>query len=435
MSASHEVSSSTYPSRAHTPAAAAAAHARRIVVATLWLLPLVVWPGLARPFSTPKLWVVALAAVALLALARRVSDRDGRHAVPAGLTPIALCWMASFALAATFGPLPSLPHVVLGLAAPTFALGLVRSTASASRVVGVLVGAATIVAAVALLQWAGVDPLAWFGWQAPVDGLSVRMRVHATLGNPNFVGALMALTVPLAVARLIDGTGAPSSTSGLARAGVWRSAATLSSLVCLTGAVLATGSRGAVLGLAAAGLVWAVLRGARRAVAGAAVVLMFGAVAIVASPARSLETTLAGRVYLWRVVAPHAAAHPVVGYGPGAVALRFPAWQREADVRGVQDPRFRGLTDHVHNDYLEALVERGVVGLLTLLLPIAAVAARVWRCRPCPPLVAGAAASVAAGAACALVDFPLARPVEVVWWWTAVALVHMAMPRGSSAGA
>jgi O-antigen ligase len=152
---------------------------------------------------------------------------------------------------------------------------------------------------------------------------------------------------------------------------------------------------------------------------------MVGTVVVALSPARPLQTTLAGRVYLWQVVAPHAIARPLVGQGPGAVSLRFADWQHEADARGVSDRRFRGLTDHVHNDFLEALVERGLPGMLTLMAPLVS----TWlmarrRRRGRTALMAACAAAVVSGATCALVDFPLARPVELVWWWSAVALVH-----------
>jgi O-antigen ligase len=105
--------------------------------------------------------------------------------------------------------------------------------------------------------------------------------------------------------------------------------------------------------------------------------------------------------------------------------LRFADWQHEADARGVSDRRFRGLTDHVHNDFLEALVERGLPGMLTLMAPLVS----TWlmarrRRRGRTALMAACAAAVVSGATCALVDFPLARPVELVWWWSAVALVH-----------
>lgn len=388
----------------------------RLALAVVWLLPLVIWPGIERPFSTPKVVFLAVTAVVLHA-GRRLAAPDGIGGAgrPSRVLVVcALAWMGSFVLSALLGPLPALPDVVLGLSAPACAVAVLSSGATREQVMAAMTGTAVVVALVALLQWAGLDPLALWGWQAPVDGLSVRMRVHATLGNPNFVGALMAASAPLAAAHL------------LASRGRWQTATGVVALLLIVGALVATGSRGAVLGLAAAGLTWAAARGSRRAVVGSCIVVAVGAVAIWQSPARPLQTTLEGRVYLWQVVAPHAGARPLFGLGPGAVALRFPAWQREADAAGQRDVRFRGVTDHVHNDYLEALVERGVVGVCTLLAPLVWVVGTAIRRHPYSPLGAGALASVLALATCALVDFPLARPVELTWWWLALGVLSTA---------
>jgi O-antigen ligase len=234
----------------------------------------------------------------------------------------------------------------------------------------------------------------------------------------------MALLVPLAAAFIVT-----------CRRRAMPCAANVLSLVCLVSALVATGSRGAVLGLGLGAMTWAVLRWSSRAVAWAVAAVVVGTVAVAMSPARPLQTTFEGRIYLWQVVAPHATARPLVGQGPGAVALRFLDWQHDADARGVRDPRFRGLTDHVHNDYLEALVERGVPGLVTLVAPLVSVGVVAWRRRrPTSPMAAACAATVVAGAACAFVDFPLARPVELVVWWTAVALVHIEVGPTSASG-
>ena len=163
---------------------------------------------------------------------------------------------------------------------------------------------------------------------------------------------------------------------------------------------------------------------------GLAAVALFAGMAIVVSPARPIDTTAAGRLYLWRIVSPHVREAPLVGQGPGAVTLRFPEWQRRAAREGVRDRRFAGLTDHVHNDYLEALVERGASrpGVAAGATRGPGGAGRRGcrdRCRRC---TAGAIAAVAAGAACALVDFPLARPTELAWWWVAIALALQATP-------
>lgn len=373
----------------------------------LIVLPLVVWPGLEQPFSTPKLVILTLAALVSLALTARPA-----RPVPPALWWLVVAWVASFVWSGAFGALPAFPDTLLGVMAPLSALALIRSAAPAALALRALIAGATLVAVVALLQWAGADPFTWGGWSVPIEGASVRMRVYGTLGNPNFVGALMALTVPL-TAVLFD------------RQPRWTCGVGGGALVLLVCALVATGSRGAVLGLAAGAVTWAALRWSGRALLGVAVVLMVGTVVVALSPARPLQTTLAGRVYLWQVVAPHAMARPLVGQGPGAVALRFADWQHEADARGVSDRRFRGLTDHVHNDFLEALVERGLPGMLTLVAPLLSAWLVAWRRRrPATPLLAACVAAVVSGAACAFVDFPLARPVELVWWWTAVALVH-----------
>jgi O-antigen ligase len=178
-----------------------------------------------------------------------------------------------------------------------------------------------------------------------------------------------------------------------------------------------------VLGLAAAVAVHAALRWSRRVRIGVAAVALFAAVAVGISPARPIDTTAAGRLHLWRIVSPRVWEAPLVGQGPGAVMLRFREWQRSAAREGVRDRRFAGLTDHVHNDYLETLLERGLLGVVSLLAPLVVLAMLAVRSpRPIAPVQVGALAAVAAGAACALVDFPLARPTELAWWWVAIAV-------------
>lgn len=391
---------------------------------TVAALPLVVWPGLERPFSQPKLvWLVASAIVLACLPARRDTA-----ALPTIAWVAPLAWIGVFLLAGATADLPDLDALILGVAAPMFALGLVRTGTPPSWLVGAQVVGATGCALVALSQWAGLDPFAVAGWHAPIDGASVRMRVYGTLGNPNFVGVLMATSLPLTLATI----------AGSAHLHRWPLA--VAALAPQALALMATGSRGAVLGLSAAVAVYASLRWSRGFAVGLVAVAVFAGAAIGISPARPIDTTAAGRVHLWRIVAPHATDAPMTGLGPGAVELRFPAWQRTAARGGVRDPRFAGLTDHVHNDYLEALVERGVPGLLTLLLPIAAVGAGAVRVgRQASPVLAGTAAATAAGAACALVDFPLARPAELAWWWLAVVLALQvaapASPRASRSAA
>jgi O-antigen ligase len=394
----------------------------------LAMLPLAVWPGFERPFSLPKLlWLVA-ATVALVPMASmRTSAREPvdsettpsafRHAVW-----LAAAWAAGFVAAALAAPLPSLEALALGLAAPAFALIVTRSSASPAMLLAGQVVGATACAVVALAQWAGADPFVVAGWQPPIDGASVRMRVYGTLGNPNFVGVLMAMTLPLTIATLAG------ASTAVRRRTAW------AALALQGGALIATGSRGAVLGLSAAVAVYASLRWSRRVRVGLAAVAIFAAVAIVVSPARPIDTTAAGRLHLWRIAWPRVQEAPLVGLGPGAVTLHFPDWQRNAARQGVRDRRFAGLTDHVHNDYIETLVERGLLGLVSLVAPLVVLALQAIRMpRPIAPVPAGAIAAVAACAACALVDFPLARPTELAWWWVAIAIALRTTPAPAGA--
>ncbi len=367
-------------------------------------LPLAVWPDLARPFADPKLiWLVVCTGVLLTV--------GGPGRVGAATRALALLWIATFVAAGLLSPTPSLPAIVLGVIAPLFAIAVIRVQPTVTALVGAQVIGATACAVVALAQWIGADPFVAVGWYPPIDGASVRMRVYGTLGNPNFVGVVMAMSLPLTLAALAGATP------------VWPRRLVWVALTAQAAALVATGSRGAVLGLGAAVAAYAVLRWTRRIRIGLAAVAVFAAAAIVVSPARPIDTTAAGRLHLWRIVLPHVREAPLLGLGPGAVTARFSDWQRTAARDGVRDPRFAGLTDHVHNDYLEALVERGVFGLLSVLAPlVAAIVVVARRPRPLPSVTAGALAAVAAGAACALVDFPLARATELTWWWVALAV-------------
>ena len=100
------------------------------------------------------------------------------------------------------------------------------------------------------------------------------------------------------------------------------------------GALIATGSRGAVLGLAAAVAVYATLRWSRRVRIGLAAVALFAGVAIIISPARPIDTTAAGRLQLWRIVLPRVREAPLVGQGPAPSRCASRSRQRSAAREG-----------------------------------------------------------------------------------------------------
>jgi O-antigen ligase len=314
-------------------------------------------------------------------------------------------------------PHPSLDAVVVLLTAAAWGAVLSWTAVEARDVATALVASATVVAAWAVVQWLGIDPLEAAGWRVIAPG-SPRMRVYASLGNPNFVGAFLAATLPVSMtlARLRPSRG-PIVAAALQLAGI-----------------AATGSRGAWLGTLVGVSVVMVQRGCRkgRLTAAAVSVVMLVGLGIWLGPARPLGETLRGRIYIWSVTAPHLLDHPISGLGPGGFALRYPEWQAERLTRGVDDDVRRYLTPtrHAHNDYLEALVERGIPGLVSWLALVAAVIGHGWSQRHGIDAVArGAAGGAAALAAIALVDFPFARCVEMMTWWTLATLAAAPGPR------
>ena len=448
--------------------------AGRTAMAAMAVLPLVAWPGLEQPFSTPKLYllVIIVAALAPFAwMAWRSRSRAMRSsaapamqgtpaasaAVPATARMLAMSthtaaalWLVSWTWSALFADVVSLDALLLALAGGGLAIVLTELRLDPAHLAAAHAIGATGVAIVAVMQWAGFDPFALAGWVAPLTGASPRLRIYGTLGNPNFVAALLAGAVPLTVGLIVQ-SAAESRAASRAASGKQLPAGPVAGLAALALqllAIAATGSRGGALGLIAAGLTW-ILSGPtnyRRRVAlacGLAALVVIGV-----SNARPLRETLAGRIYIWQVVWPHAFEAPWVGQGPGAFALLYPSWEREARRRpptAAAARYFGGPQQHAHNDYLEALVERGLAGPVTLLLVLTTCVGGGRRASrqsgPGPagatsvpsagtgPLTIGAAAALAALGAVAFVDFPLARPAETALWWSCAALLGTARER------
>jgi putative inorganic carbon (hco3(-)) transporter len=415
--------------------------ARWAAVGAMAVLPLVAWPGLAQPFSTPKLYLLVITVVALAPCAWIAwRSRSRSRTMPPGVISthvVAALWLASWTWSALFAEVVSLEALMLALAGGGLAIVLMELRPEPSHLAAAHAIGATGVAIVAVMQWAGLDPFALAGWVAPLAGASPRLRIYGTLGNPNFVAALLTGAVPLTIGLIVQAQAQSQSQSQSASAsrGRLRLPLALAALTLQLLAIAATGSRAGALGLIAGGLTW-ILSGRtwRRRVAiacGLAALLIIGV-----STARPLRETLAGRIYIWQVVWPHAFEAPWVGQGPGAFALLYPAWEREARRKpptAAAAHYFAGPQQHAHNDYLEALVERGLAGPVTLLLVLTTWVGggrRAFRPDgPAPgaePLTIGAAAALAALGAVAFVDFPLARPAEMALWWSCAALLGTA---------
>jgi O-antigen ligase len=284
----------------------------------------------------------------------------------------------------------------------------------AERLAMALATSGVVIACVALLQSAGWDPFAQTGWVATPGG-GRRMRVYATLGNPDFVAAFLVGVMPLAAS--VGKTPKIRKLFSIA-------------LAIQAVAVFVTGSRGALLAFLAA-LVWMAALGRLGRSRSFVLVAALASVSLLAwSPARRLATTLRGRYYIWQAVLPHVADRPVLGYGPGAFAPKYAQWEAERWRRrpSPEQLEFAGFQNHAHNDYLETLVDNGLTGLVSCLGILVCFLIFVLRQQGSArdESSVGASAGVVSLAAVALVDFPFRRPAELFLFWTLLAVAFLA---------
>ena len=344
---------------------------------------------------TPKWVVVAVAALAGVALLPREAN---------GPAPVALAALANLAACGVSLVLSDGPRPWWTLAGPVLIAGLALSTPPVPW--PAVLWAGGLESLVVLFQALGLDPFATF---APHAG-GARLGLYGTLGNPDFVASVLSLTVPLGVVAALR-----SSRPRLAGASV---ALQLLGLALLR-------SFASALSLATAAIVVALAGGLRgtRGLRTFALVLAAG-IAVTALPlvGRSPGSVLRGRWYLVATAAPHVREAPWLGQGPGVVVLRWPEWELErwrarcgtdpACVASHPERRFAALQDHVHDDWLERLLESGIAGLLALVaLFLSAFLAALRRGTPEGTGVAAALASLAVRAT---VDFPLSRPADLV---------------------
>ncbi len=385
--------------------------ARWLVPAMVVAVTLAVLPSGETPFSGVKTWVLLVASVALLLRAALPGE-----SLPAPLVPRVLAglWIGTLALSALVGPAARPGALWMDAAAGLVLLSLLQAPPEPGPALRSIAGAGTVLALVAVLQAVGVDPFHWVGWASSDPG--ERMRIYGTLGNPNFVAAYLGASLCLTL-------GEAMAASGTVQRRAWAVAAVLQ-----LGALAATRSWGSLLALGAAALSLLWTRapkegpGIRRWGAALLAVLAVGLL-LFAVRERSLSTVLAGRLYLWEVSAQHVVDAPVFGHGPGSFVTLWPSWEAEHWARGAsaEQQRFAAVQDHAHLDYLEWLLELGLVGTVPRILLLLAA---LWAGRQATDARGRALiAALAALAARALTDFPLARPAELCLFVVLTSLV------------
>jgi O-antigen ligase len=199
-------------------------------------------------------------------------------------------------------------------------------------------------------------------------------RYGATFVNPNHLAAFLLMLMPLALSQAFLGRGGA----------VQRIVAGYAALMML-GGIAVTMSRGGWLGAAAAigtFTLWLLRRPQYRIpMAVLMAVLCLGAGAFLSrsekARARIDALTVSGkkdsglfRAWIWKPALQMWSDHRLQGVGPGQFDSRFPAYRTPTTPLSPQ---------HVHNEYLELLVEYGVVGAGILGMGLAAFGYGLYR--------------------------------------------------------
>jgi len=408
-----------FPATDATFAAPGALLLRRLLLLFAAIFPLICWPAMDRPFSQPKILLLSIVVPAGLLFSLR-GVRAAFSSLPSALRWSLLAWFFSTSASVAFANYISRESLVLPLLGAGWLFLLLAVRPLPRDLAWSLVAGAGAVALLALLQFARFDPFVWLGWQ-PLLPSSARMRVYATLGNPDFVAAFLAALLPVSVSLYRHA----------------RQRWLVAILIALqAGALCSTGSRALLLALLGVTFCLAAFRQTRAALTLG--VLLIAAAGIVSAlhVGRPLSSTIQGRIYIWRVSAPHILDHRILGSGPGAFAAAYPGWESAYGSSGranLRESVFAGLQQHAHDDFIEISLDYGLLGLaawLAVLIAILSLARRLARDSVVgqsePPnlsLPLGAAAGMVAMLSISLVDFPFERPTEQFAFWSLAALI------------
>ncbi len=214
---------------------------------------------------------------------------------------------------------------------------------------------------------------AWAGVSLIADQQLYAGRIRSGLPHPNDT-AIVPIVLPLAV------WGVAQSQRGL----VWALGGCALALGMAT--VVLSASRNALIGLAVVVMVSAVLSPHRRVWMALGAVVLAGLVAMAWVDPQSVLRRFVdpgllqreGRVGLWLSALEIFRAHPLTGSGPFLFDRLYAAYLDPLTLPTGYQPE-QGYLPWVHNLYLEALAERGVIGLGTFLVLITASLHRVRR--------------------------------------------------------
>lgn len=239
---------------------------------------------------------------------------------------------------------------------------------SRNALLWVTVSAAAVLSVYALLQSRGII---LFSWDA---GITRSARSSGTMGNANLLGSFSMAMIPVGAGFLI---------SRLKDSRLRYSIAAAFAALCAA-AMVVSRTRGSIIGIlvlaAAVPLVPFFRRNRRRlaAVLLAILLLITGSALLLRNRMGELLQTGTGtlqvRELIWSGTMDMWLDSPLAGYGPGSFQIVFPGYRNP-------DYFFLGVshnTLHAHCEYLEILVDTGLIGLL-LWASVAVFMARLLR--------------------------------------------------------
>ena len=341
-----------------------------LLAIALAAVPLAIAPGWLFYFDiTPKAAIVAAVAAIGLLTWRRVSvDRSFGLLIAAQAASLALAaaLSANPALSAAGGNWRRFGLVSHGavLVVALMAAGYTSGDPGRIRFLLRVIAAAGIpVSLYAILQYFGWDPFLPSASYHVGEGMWTIVRPPGTLGRANYLATYLLYVVFAGLAL-----------AGLEASGHWRRAGAAACALGV-GAIVLSGTRGAILGLAIGACVfyvWQRPRFSRRGLA-AGLAALAASAAFYFSPAglplrartRWYEEDPRGgpRLGLWRDSLRMSLQRPWAGFGLETFASNYPRFESEETARTYPDM----YQESPHNVYLDALTGQGVSGLAVML--------------------------------------------------------------------
>lgn len=349
------------------------------IAAVLALAPLVILPAWSFHYDvTPKLAVTLIGATAtlLLFIHKSVDNRAGRlWANPVGryfilLVAVHVAWLL---LSTFFSSNPALSwnggnwrrlgfvsqSAIMALA---FFIAVVCSKSGWRVLLRTGVAAGTAVAFYGILQYFGVDPFLPSAGYHIGEGVTAIVRPPSTLGHADYFAGYLLYVVFFGAALMATETDR-----------AWKALGAIAA-VAGSAAIVLSGTRGAMLGLLAAGISLCIWRRPRfthrHAVLTAglcAIGLLFyfsrAGLKLRARSEWAFEDLHGGaRLWLWRDSLQMASRRSLLGFGPETFGLEFPRYQ-SADLSRAYPDFYH---ESPHNIFLDALVSEGIPGLAIL---------------------------------------------------------------------